>query len=111
MQFFDIVACCEKLPDPAKIPNVGSFFKNPVVVKAKVNQLLSDYPDMPYYSQSKDLKIPVAWLIEQCGYSDIDREMWAYDKQALVLVNFQVRVKSLLPNVLKMTSSKSLILS
>lgn len=88
----------EKLPDPAEIPNVGSFFKNPVVVKAKVNQLLSDYPDMPYYSQSKDLsKIPAAWLIEQCGYKGYRQgNVGVHDRQALVLVNFQGKGKELL---------------
>lgn len=80
-----------KLPDPAKIPNVGSFFKNPVISTTQVNKLLFDYPDMPNYSQATGLsKIPAAWLIEHCGYKGLKQgNVGVHDKQALVLVNFQ----------------------
>ena len=80
-----------KLPDPAQIPNVGSFFKNPVVPTSQVNTLLSDYPTMPNYPQSQNLsKIPAAWLIEHCGYKGHRQgNVGVHDKQALVLVNFQ----------------------
>jgi len=80
-----------KLPDPAQIPNVGSFFKNPVISAAQVNKLLSDYPDMPNYPQTSSVsKIPAAWLIEHCGYKGLKQgNVGVHDKQALVLVNFQ----------------------
>jgi len=38
-----------KLPDPAKQPNSGSFFKNAIVTKQKLEQLLANYPNAPYY--------------------------------------------------------------
>lgn len=80
-----------KLPDPAQIPNVGSFFKNPIVPTSQVNKLLFDYPTMPNYPQSQNLsKIPAAWLIEHCGYKGHRQgNVGVHDKQALVLVNFQ----------------------
>ena len=80
-----------KLPDPAQIPNVGSFFKNPVISTTQVNKLLSYYPDMPNYPQTSGLsKIPAAWLIEHCGYKGHRQgNVGVHDKQALVLVNFQ----------------------
>jgi UDP-N-acetylmuramate dehydrogenase len=81
----------EKLPDPAEIPNVGSFFKNPMIKVSARDQLLAKYPSMPSYSQSGGLiKIPAAWLIEQCGYKGRRQgNVGVHNKQALVLVNFQ----------------------
>jgi UDP-N-acetylmuramate dehydrogenase len=81
----------EKLPDPAEIPNVGSFFKNPVIKVSARDQLVAKYPSMPSYSQSGGLsKIPAAWLIEQCGYKGRRQgNVGVHNKQALVLVNFQ----------------------
>ena len=39
----------KKLPDPAKIGNAGSFFKNPVVTKVKIVHLLEDDPTLVTY--------------------------------------------------------------
>ncbi len=38
-----------KLPDPAVLPNAGSFFMNPFVATAKLEELQSEYPDVPHY--------------------------------------------------------------
>ncbi|MDP4271320.1 MAG: UDP-N-acetylmuramate dehydrogenase [Bacteroidota bacterium] len=78
-----------KLPDTDKLGNAGSFFMNPYVALPKYLNLKQEYPQMPHYSVSDDLvKVPAAWLIEQCGWKG--RE-WGgagvHDKQCLVLVN------------------------
>lgn len=58
-----------KLPDPRKIGNAGSFFKNPKVNKADFKQLQQSYPTIPNYPiDAETLKIPAAWLIEQLGF-------------------------------------------
>jgi len=81
----------QKLPDPKKIGNAGSFFKNPFVDKQKLNRLLLQYPKMPYYPTENPeiFKIPAGWLIDQAGfkgkrYGDVG----IHPKQALVLVNY-----------------------
>ena len=58
-----------KLPDPKKIGNCGSFFKNPVISLIKFNDLKQQYPDIPHYPDQLDkIKIPAAWLIDTLGY-------------------------------------------
>lgn len=81
----------EKLPDPAQIPNVGSFFKNPLVSSPLADKLSATFPTMPCYPQADGLsKIPAAWLIEQCGYKGQRHgNVGVHAKQALVLVNFE----------------------
>lgn len=78
-----------KLPDPQKIKNAGSFFKNPVVEKEIASNLKSKYVDLPVYEISKSKsKLAAAWLIESCGWKGKrNGDAGVHDKQALVLVN------------------------
>ncbi|MCB1827206.1 MAG: UDP-N-acetylmuramate dehydrogenase, partial [Coxiellaceae bacterium] len=58
-----------KLPDPKKIPNAGSFFKNPYITQEQFNLLKQQFPEIPHYDAPHSLiKIPAGWLIEQCGW-------------------------------------------
>lgn len=79
-----------KLPDPLEIGNCGSFFKNTVVDRQTFDSLQSEYADIPGYPQADDMvKIPTAWLIDQCGWKGHKRgDIGVYSKQALVLVNY-----------------------
>jgi UDP-N-acetylmuramate dehydrogenase len=78
-----------KLPDPKKIGNAGSFFKNPVVKKELVDDLLLRYPLMPNYPQENGVKVPAGWLIEQCGWKGkVVGNTGSHKSQALVLVNY-----------------------
>lgn len=78
-----------KLPDPAELANVGSFFKNPVVSEEQAEQLLSDFPDMVQYPQDDGVKLAAGWLLEQAGWKG--KRMGAvgmHDQQSLVLINY-----------------------
>lgn len=77
-----------KLPDPAQLPNVGSFFKNPVVPIADWHSLKERYPNVPGYPEKASAKVAAAWLIDQCGWKGYrDDRVGVHNHQALVLIN------------------------
>ncbi len=78
-----------KLPDPAKIGNAGSFFKNPVIDLIDYEGLRAEFVSIPGYKvNEKSIKVPAAWMIEQCGWKGKRvGNIGVHDKQALVLVN------------------------
>ena len=77
-----------KLPDPAKLGNAGSFFKNPVIDKVDYEGLKLLFTNIPGYINGSEVKIPAAWLIEQCGWKGRQfGDVGVHDKQPLVLVN------------------------
>ena len=89
---FDAVCAIRrsKLPDPKQIGNAGSFFKNPVVSRAKLLSLRETYPQLPAWdTEDADLvKVPAAWLLDQKGWKGRRRGGAAvHEDHALVLVN------------------------
>lgn len=78
-----------KLPDPAALPNAGSFFHNPIVSAAQAARLAGEFPGMPQHVQADgSVKIAAGWLIERAGWKGRRLgPVGMYEKQALVLVN------------------------
>jgi len=77
-----------KLPTVGETGSAGSFFMNPFVPEEQANALLKQYPDMPNFPSPQGVKIPAAWLIEQCGWKGKSlggAQVWP--KQPLVIVN------------------------
>ena len=77
-----------KLPKVGEVGSAGSFFMNPFVPEEQANALLKQYPDMPHFETPQGVKIPAAWLIEQCGWKGKTlggAQVWS--KQPLVIVN------------------------
>ncbi len=79
-----------KLPNPKVIGNSGSFFKNPVISKAKYDNLIKNFSDLPSYPVSDtQVKVPAGWLIEKAGFKGKRFGNYGvHNKQALVLVNY-----------------------
>lgn len=80
----------EKLPDPHKLANAGSFFKNPIVDATQAFSLKGQYSGLPCFDAPLgQVKLAAGWLIEQAGWKG--RKLGPcgmHERQALVLVNF-----------------------
>lgn len=78
-----------KLPDPKRVRNAGSFFKNPVVPIATAEMLRRSYPTMVAHPAGDGMvKLSAGWLIEHAdlkGHSF--GSVGVYDNNALVLIN------------------------
>ncbi len=103
----------EKLPEPSVVGSAGSFFKNPVISREHFERIEAaakaefghDYK-VPHYiietepsschpersegsSPEQLIKIPAAWMIEQCGWKGRRSGGAAvWEKQPLVIVNY-----------------------
>ncbi len=78
-----------KLPDPARIGNAGSFFKNPVVTEEQCRDIIGRDPHVVHYPMPDgSFKLAAGWLIDACGWKgkSVGRA-GVYEQQALVLVN------------------------
>ena len=87
----------EKLPEPSVVGSAGSFFKNPVISREHFERIEAaakaefgpDYK-VPHYDLPEGMvKVPAAWMIEQCGWKGRRSGGAAvWEKQPLVIVNY-----------------------
>ena len=85
----------KKLPDPAEKGSAGSFFCNPVISREHFARIVAtaredNGPDyqVPHYEVGDQIKVPAAWMIEQCGFKGATNGgAKVYENQPLVIVN------------------------
>lgn len=79
----------DKLPDPAKLPNAGSFFKNAIVDSWQVDAIRQNHPDVKSFDQGDGkFKIPAGWLIEASNLKgSVIHGMKVHEGNAVVLIN------------------------
>ena len=82
----------QKLPEPEELGSAGSFFKNPIIppehFQAILRQEQKTAAEIPHFETADGIKIPAAWLIEQCGWKGMRQGgAQVYEKQPLVIVN------------------------
>ncbi len=81
-----------KLPDPAILPNAGSFFKNPIVAPSKWEALSDQWPDIPGWPIEDGIKLAAGWLIEKAGWKGRRiGGVGTHERQALVIINYERR--------------------
>ena len=87
----------EKLPEPSVKGSAGSFFKNPVIsaeqfarIEAEAKAEHGQDFKVPHYDlPDGTVKVPAAWMIEQCGWKGKRSGGAAvWEKQPLVIVNY-----------------------
>lgn len=87
----------EKLPEPSVMGSAGSFFKNPVISSEHFRNMEmaakaehgEDYKVPHYDLPDGTVKVPAAWMIEQCGWKGRRSGGAAvYSNQPLVIVNY-----------------------
>lgn len=91
-----------KLPEVSETGSAGSFFKNPVVSEEVFQGVCrtvggdgkeGECP-VPHYITPDGVKIPAAWLIDQCGWKGVKcGNVAVYDRQPLVIVNATGKAK------------------
>jgi UDP-N-acetylmuramate dehydrogenase len=89
------------LPDPKINPNVGSFFKNPIVTKQQLDQIIAknpsiaDWPTQWYWpNDDGTFKVAAGRLADHLGlkgWKDETTGMGTWHSQALIFVNFKAK--------------------
>ena len=99
----------QKLENYLTKPNVGSFFKNPLINKKDLKKLLSEEVDLKFYKHDALIKVSAAWLIERCNLKGMQlNKARVSKKHSLVLINEDKSPNSILKlkNKVKTTVSK-----
>ncbi len=99
----------QKLENYLTKPNVGSFFKNPLIKKKDLKKLLSEEVDLKFYKHDALIKVSAAWLIERCNLKGMRlNKARVSRKHSLVLINEDKSPNSILKlkNKVKTTVSK-----
>ena len=87
----------QKLENHLTKPNVGSFFKNPLIKKKDLKKLLSQEADLKFYKHNAFIKLSAAWLIERCNLKGLEfNKARVSKKHSLVIINADKSPSSIL---------------
>ena len=87
----------QKLENHLIKPNLGSFFKNPLIRNKDLKKLLSREPDLKFYKHNSLVKVSAAWLIEKCNLKGVKvNKAQVSKKHSLVLLNEEKSPKSII---------------
>ncbi len=80
----------QKFPDLKEFGTAGSFFKNPIISRTQFDELKKKYPEMPGFPLGEEMKIPLAWVLDNlCGLKGLRKgAVGLFPNQPIVLVNF-----------------------
>ena len=69
--------------------SAGSFFKNPIVEKHRLDDLRAAFGDIPHFPFNGRVKIPAAWLIDKAGFPKgyVEGNAGISTKHNLALIN------------------------
>ncbi len=80
-----------KLPDPSKIGNCGSFFTNPIIDAEHFESIKGHHPDIKSWpTVDGKIKLSAGWLVENTGFNnfhDAETGMATWHAQNLVFIN------------------------
>ena len=99
----------QKLENYLTKPNVGSFFKNPLINRKDLKKLLSKEADLKFFKHHALIKVSAAWLIERCNLKGMQlNKARVSKKHSLVLINEDKSPNSILKlkNKVQTTVSK-----
>ena len=78
-------------------PNVGSFFKNPIVSKKIFKEIKKKHPEIKYFYKNSQYKLSAAWIIESLGWKGKKHnKALVSSKHSLILLNEDKTSKSIL---------------
>lgn len=79
----------QRLPDPRHVPNVGSFFKNPIVDRDQADALRQHHPGVVIFDvDDAHVKLAAASLVDLAGWRGYFHDgVGIHQQQALVIVN------------------------
>ena len=85
----------KKLEDPKKIPNAGSFFKNPIINSGEKEKLENKFPQIKTFPFQDRYKVSAASLIENAGWKGkVYKGAGVSPKHALVIINPNKKAKA-----------------
>jgi UDP-N-acetylmuramate dehydrogenase len=94
-----------KIPDYKKVPNCGSFFKNPIITKTHLEKIKEKFEDIPSFEISYDMyKVFAGWLIEHVDYASAQTGGIVFNEtNKLVLLNTDATFDDLQNTLSKIT--------